>query len=144
MIRKMALTGCLLAGCFWCLTLAARADSAQKVPPVKVFKPAASLHALMIGQGRQFEAITDLLADKNARNRSGKLAERAELLAELGNVNTFHRTESDYVGWAGELRETALELAREAKKRKDAAEGRMQDLYKQLKATCIACHDEYQ
>ena len=126
------------------MTLAARVDSAQPATTPKAFKPAASVHSLMQGQGRFFEGITQLLEDPTARDRVGRLMVEAELLAELANVNTHNRREADYVEWAGQLRDTALELAREAKKKKDADEARMKKLHKKLRSTCMACHDHYQ
>ena len=144
MVRRMALTFCLVAGCFWCMTLAARVDSAQPSTMPKTFKPAASVHSLMEGQDRFFVGISQLLGDPGARNRAKRLVVEAELLAELANVNTHNRIEADYVEWAGQIRDTAMKLAGEAKKKKGADEARMDKLYKQLKATCMACHDQYQ
>ncbi len=144
MARRIALTFCLVAGCFWCMTLAARVDSAPPGATPKAFKPAASVHSLMQGQGRFFEGITQLLEDPTARDRADRLMVEAELLAELANVNRHNQSEVDYIEWAGQLRDTALELAREAKKKKDADEARMRKLHKKLKATCLACHDHYQ
>ncbi len=144
MARRIALTFCLVAGCFWCMTLAARVDSAQPATTPKAFRPAASVHALMQGQGRFFEGITQLLEDAAARDRADRLTVEAELLAELANVNRHNQREVDYIEWAGQLRDTALELAREAKKKKDADEARMRKLHKKLKSVCIACHDRYQ
>jgi len=68
----------------------------------------------------------------------------AEVLAELANVNTFHKDKADYRGWAATLRDTSLELATEAQKKKDADESRLASLFKKLKKTCMACHDMYQ
>ena len=72
------------------------------------------------------------------------LEEAAEVLAELANVNRYNKDKEDYRAWATELRDTALQLAREARKKKDADRKRIQKLFMKLKDTCTACHDVYQ
>ncbi len=144
MFRRMALSGCLLASCIWCLTLVARADNPPGPASDSAFKPAATLVSLMHGQDQQYKAIGDLLADPKARSRTEKLVTAAELLAELGNVNHYHNAKADYSGWADAIRDTALELSREVKKRTAADEGKMKSLHKKLGRTCMACHDAYQ
>ena len=143
MIRRTALTMVLLAGCVWCLTLVARADS-DPSPQSDSFKPAASLDGLMYGQAQHFKTVGQLVRNKNAKDRADRLAMEAEVLAELANVNTFHKDKDDYRGWAETLRDTSLELAKEAQKKKDADQSRLESLHKKLKKTCMACHDMYQ
>ena len=144
MAGKMALTVCLLAGCVWCFTLVERASSAPPSDAAAEFKPVASIETLMKGQDEQFQAIGELLDDPSIRGRTRKLVMRGELLAELANVNTYHRSDSDYRGWASDLRTASLALAAEAKKRKDADNEKMKELFAQLDTTCNACHDKYQ
>ena len=143
MVRRTIVTLVLLACCVWCLAVVARADQAQSHAPSLVFKPAASLHALMSGQVQHFMAIGELIADPGAKGRAGRLRVEAELLAELANVNIYHRDKTDYRGWAAELRDTSLALAAEARK-KPPDQDRMVSLHAKLKATCGACHDVYQ
>ena len=143
MIRRTALTMVLLAGCVWCLTLVARADSGSAAPPGS-FKPVASLEGLMYGQKHHFKAMSKLVKNRNAKNRGERLALEAQVLAELANVNTYHKDKADYRGWAETLRDTSLELATEAEKKKDADQSRLESLRKKLKKTCVACHDMYQ
>ena len=143
MIRRTALTIVLLAGCVWCLTLVARADS-EPSSQSDSFKPAASIDALMYGQSQHFKTVGQLVKNKSAKDRADRLAMEAEVLAELANVNTFHKDKADYRGWAETLRDTSLELAAEARKKKDADQSRLESLRKKLKKTCIACHDMYQ
>ena len=143
MIRRTALTIVLLAGCVWCLTLVARADS-DTHPPSDSFKPAASISGLMYGQAHHFKIVGQLVKNKNAKDRADRLAMEAQVLAELANVNIYHKDKADYRGWAETLRDTSLELATEAEKKKDADQSRLESLHKKLKKTCMACHDIYQ
>ena len=143
MFGKMTLTIGLLGGCIWCLALVARADSAQTANATEAFKPVASVDALMHGQYAFFKDIKKALADKAMRNRGHEIEEAAEVLAELANVNRFNNHKEDYRAWATQLRDTALKLAHEAEE-KDANEAKMANLFKQMTATCEACHEMYQ
>ena len=142
MVRRMALMVCLMVGCLLCLTLTTRGANAQKVRAA--FKPVASVHALMEGQGNAFNALSLLLKDPEAPQRLPRLRSSAELLAELANVNTFNSDEADYVRFAEELRGTAMELSKEAAKAAKADDTKMRGLYDKLKITCTNCHDQYQ
>lgn len=144
MFRRAALTVVLLGGCVWVLALVTRADSAEPEKSADAFQPVASVHTLMEGQGIFFKKLGDALQDPQAPKRKKEIAFGAELLAELANVNTHNKDQADYVQWAGELRDTALELAGEAKKKGDADEDRMNSLFSKLEATCKACHEKYQ
>jgi len=145
MVRRLVLTAGLLVGCFSCFMLVTRADSAQSTasaaPP---FKPVASVHSLMEGQGAYFKQISEALANPAAKRRAEDIFQGAEMLAELANVNTYNSEKEDYRRFAGRLRDTSLELAAEAKKKKDAGEDKMRSLHQKLEATCKACHDVYQ
>lgn len=143
MFGKMTLTIGLLGGCIWCLALVARADSVQTTNATEAFKPVASVDALMHGQYAFFKDIKKALADKAMRNRGHEIEEAAEVLAELANVNRFNNDKEDYRAWATQLRDTALKLAHEAEE-KDANEAKMANLFKQMTATCEACHEVYQ
>lgn len=146
MFRNAALTVALLGGCVWCLALVARAEDPQ--PPAAkaggAFAPVASVTSLMNGQQEQFDALTTLAADAQAKGRWNKMTIAAELLAEFANINTLHKDKPDYQGWARELRATSLLVAAEAKKKSSADENKIKDLVKKLDATCKACHDVYQ
>jgi hypothetical protein len=98
----------------------------------------------MNGQGLVFKNINMALSNKRMPERHERVEAFAEVLAELANVNTLNSEESDYRKWAGQLRSTSMELAREAEKEDGADEQKMQQLFEQLKSTCQACHDVYQ
>jgi hypothetical protein len=136
------LVGIVLIG-MWSVALFATGDTPPAGSAAAGFKPAASLDALMDGQNEAFMEIGRLLDDSQAKNRMNTIYLRAELIAELANVNTYHKGAADYRAWAGTVRDTALELGKEAKKKKDADEGKMKELYKKLDTTCQACHDKY-
>lgn len=144
MVHKTALTACLMVGSLWCLALVAGADDSPPAPAAGGFHPVASIDSLMHGQLGQFKAIKQLLSDPKAEKRAKRLLHRAELLAELANVNIHNKDKPDYKQWATQLRETALELSREAKKKAGADENKMVALFQKLKKTCGACHDVYQ
>lgn len=144
MARRMALTVCLLGGCVWCLVLATRADSAQAGAAAGEFKPVAPVGSLMHGQMVFFKEITEQLGKPAGGERNHEIAESAGVLAELANVNRHNKDKEDYRGWATSLRDTALELAKEAGKADAADNARMNKLIQTMKATCAACHDVYQ
>ncbi len=143
MFRKMALTMCLMGGCIWCLALVTGADSAPPGAASDRFKPVAAVESLMHGQKTFFKEIGQALHNTSDPDRSEEIEEAAEVLAELANVNRLNNDKPDYRAWATQLRDTALQLAREADK-KNADEKRMKTLFQKLKDTCSACHDEYQ
>lgn len=105
------------------------------------FKPVASVHSLMEGQEHHFAEIKELLLDEGAKDRAKRLETEAEILAELANVNRFHKSKSDYQGWAVTLRNDAMKFAQAAK---DSDNERMRALYKTINTTCNDCHDKYQ
>jgi cytochrome c556 len=144
MVRRMALTVVLLAGCVWCLALVRRADSAPSASGDGLFKPVASVNGLMTGQMLAFKQLQQSLNGKKGPDRPKAIQLTSEALAELANVNTYNGEKDDYRGWAGQLRDTALELAGEAKKKDNADEAKMKSLLAKLEATCKSCHDVYQ
>ncbi len=144
MARRMTLTICLLGGCVWCFALVSQVDSAQPASGHSPFKPVATVHSLMEGQGLVFKQIHSALTNPRTSKRSEQITAFSEVLAELANVNALNSDKEDYRGWAGQLRQTALELAAEAKKEKNADDERMNTLLARLKNTCTACHDVYQ
>lgn len=144
MIRKAALSVCLMAGCIWCLALVTRADSAQSAPASGSFKPVATVESLMHGQNLFFKQIKGELGKPSSEERNEEIKESAEVLAELANVNRFNSKKEDYRAWATELRDTALLLAAEADKNEKADDGRLKNFLVKLKDTCTACHDMYQ
>lgn len=144
MVRRMALTVCLLGSCVWCMGLVTRADGTATAQAVAQFKPVASVGALMHGQLSFFKKISKSLESPASEDRNHELEHAAEVLAELANVNRLNKDKEDYRGWATDLRETALELAREAAKLTAADDVRMKKLTQKMKASCTACHDAYQ
>jgi hypothetical protein len=124
--------------------LASSADSAQVAPGGKDFKPATTVHLLMEGQGMVFVQIRDALSNAETPHRYQIIEAGAGVLAELANVNTLNSEKEDYRGWAGELRDTAMALAQEADKKAAADEGKLSELFNQMKSKCAACHDVYQ
>ena len=143
MIRKMAWTICFLAGCIWCLALVTRAGSAEPTAAQLPFQPVASVHSLMHGQQTFFQHIGDALKGGEGSKEKKDIREAAEVLAELANVNRHNMGEDDYRAFASQLRDTALQLAQEAKKKREADHEKMRKLFRKLKDTCTACHDVY-
>ena len=143
MIGRMTLTVCLLGSCIWCLAMVASADSAQGESQTEAFKPVASVHSLMHAQAKFFKAARKAVGDKSMEDRGHEIGEAAEILAELANVNRYNSEKQDWRDWATQVRDTSLELAREAEK-KDADEEKIAGLVKRIGETCGACHDKYQ
>ncbi len=144
MVRRMALTVVLFAGCIWCLALVTTADSAPSAPGGGPYKPVASVRGVMTGQMLAFKQLQTSLAGTKDVDRPVAIQLTSEALAELANVNTYNNEKEDYRGWAGQLRDTAMELAGEAKKKDNADEDKMKSLLAKLEATCKSCHDAYQ
>ncbi len=144
MFRKMALTICLMGSCLWCFALATSADSAQPAATAGMFTPVASVQSLMHGQMTFLREIGKALGNMSDPERNEGIQESAEVLAELGNVNRFNKNKDDYRAWATQLRDTAIQLAREADKKQKANESHMKKLFQEIKNTCVACHDVYQ
>jgi len=144
MIRKATITVMIICGCMWGLALVTRVDSAEPEKGASAFKPVASVHSLMEGQETFFKKIDEALKNPKAPKRMNQIGVGAEVLAELANVNTRNKSEADYVQWAGELRDMAVELAGEAKKKEGANEEKLNSLFTKMKAACQACHDKYQ
>ena len=144
MARKIVLTVFLVGGCVWCLALASRAETMMGDPGPITFKPAASIHSLMFGQQTFYKRLKQELAKPATAGRNEDIHHAAEALAELGNVNRHHRDKADYVQWATQLRDIALDLAKEAAKKTPSDDDRMKKLYLSIKQTCADCHDVYQ
>ena len=144
MFRRTALTVCLMASCIWCLALASAANSTQSDPGAGVFKPVAPVGSLMHGQGVFFKAIRKELDEPTGEERNHEIQEAAEVLAELANVNRLNKDKADYRIWATELRDTALAMANEAKKKAAADDSKLQAIFATMKSKCQACHDVYQ
>jgi hypothetical protein len=103
--------------------------------PAAAFHPVMSQHHLMEWQDRVFDALR-----KDIGGKKKDAADQAWLLAELSNVNTQNSVETDYQGWAGQVRDGALEIVKAVK----AADfDRAKDLARTMDATCDACHDKY-
>ena len=143
MVRRLTLTICLLTGCIWCFAMVSRVDSAQPGAAFRPFKPVASVHGLMYGQGLLFKKLNEELAKKDDPERFEHIEAYSEALAELANVNSLNSDKLDYQGLATKLRDTAIDLSKEAKK-SDASDARMNKLLTKLKKTCRACHDAHQ
>ncbi len=139
-ILAAALALTLTAGAAW---ITPDDEEAPAAPPAPAYSPVGSLDALMTGHGMAFGGIREALPDKENRRRPRTLQINAELLAELANINTYWGRRDDYRNWAGELRDTALELADAVKKRDSIDEARVEAAYRKLDATCTACHEVY-
>ncbi len=144
MFRNATITVMALCAGVFILAVVTRVDSAESTMSAGAFKPVASVHSLMEGQATFFKNIGEALQNAEAPKRMKHIGVGAEVLAELANVNTHNRSEADYIQWAGELRDMAVELAGEAKKKEGANEETMNSLFDRMKATCQACHDKYQ
>ena len=148
MFRKMALTVCLTGSCVWCFALVAGADPDVRRDRTAAgsvdFRPVAAIESLMHGQNTFFTEIRMALRNRSMDDRTELIEEAAEVLAELANVNRLNKDKEDYRTWATQLRDTALQLAHEADKEKEADEDKMNKLFQRLKDTCAACHDVYQ
>lgn len=142
MVQKYTLTACLIGSCVLCLALVLRVDAAQE--PAPSFKPVAPVGALMYGQGTMFKRIDTLLPKAGEIKSLHEMEEAAFALAELANVNRHNREDSDYRGWATQLRDTSLEFAAEAEKAAGADANKLKQLFETIKATCQSCHDKYQ
>ncbi len=119
--------------------VAKKGDAGQ----LPAFEPVMSTHSLMEEQGRHFENMLDLLRDKDAKNRFKRLNHEARALAEMANINGYHkgsREHDDYRGWAAQLKAEAIQFADLAKAHNvdDAKK-----LARQMSKTCKACHDKY-
>lgn len=112
--------------------------------PAAGYKPVASVHGLMHGQNIVFARIQDAINNEGTKKRAEQIEAFSEVLAELANVNTFTTQKDDYRKWAGELRDTALELAKEGKKKGELDGAKMKQLVERMKATCEACHKAHQ
>ncbi len=145
MFRRVPKTVLLLGVSVLGLVWVARAggDEPKKVAAGS-FKPVASVHTLMEGQGLFFKKLGAAVGNPQAPKRAGEIAFSAEMLAELGNVNTHNSDKSDYVQWAGQVRDTAMELAGVAKSEGDLNEDKVKALFGRLESTCKACHEKYQ
>ena len=144
MVSRLALTVSLMVGCIWCLAIATQADNGQRELENPPFTPVASVESLMHGQKTFFKAVAKELAKPASADRNHEIHEAVEVLAELANVNRYNNKKKDYRAWATKLRDTALEMAAETKKKDDVDTGRLQELYQSMKDTCAACHDVYQ
>lgn len=145
MIRKNLFMTAALVAATLCLSVIVRNGAAQTgdSSTSDVFKPVMPLLSLMAEQDRHFDNILDLVRDAEAADRFEKMRHEAYALAEMGNINAYHRgalRHQDYRRWATQLREYASQLAGDAE-RKEA--GAFADIAKQINATCKACHDKY-
>lgn len=143
MLRKMTLTFCLIGSCVWCLALVAGADRDPQASATGSFEPVAPIHSLMFGQMTFFKHIGEALKEPADSERNEEIEEAAEVLAELANVNRLNKDKDDFRRWATQLRDTALELAREAGKEGGADDEQLRGLLERLKETCMSCHDVY-
>ena len=144
MVRRIALTVVLFAGCIGCLALVTTANSAPSASAAGPYKPVASVRGVMTGQKLAFKQLQTSLTGTKDMDRPVAIQLTSEALAELANVNTYNNEKEDYRTWAGQLRDTAMELAGEAKKKDKADEDKMKSLLATLDATCKSCHDAYQ
>lgn len=136
MTKGLLFSGSFLALCGFAITVAAQS------PAPAAFKPVSSVDALMHGQQIQLKTINELVNNKAAKDRGKNLAEAAELLAELANVNSYNNEKADYQAWARDLRDTSLAFSKDAKKT-DAKDEDLKKTVERMKTICQACHDVY-
>lgn len=134
---RIILTGVFLS-LLGSVVLLAQAPDPPAPPP---FSPVASLETLMQAQEDHFHQISKLLDDTDARGRARRLAATAEIMAELANVSAYHRDRKAFRAFAIEVRDRAVELAREAGKAANADETRMRAIFQKIEANCTGCHD---
>jgi len=119
-------------------------DTSAQAPAAAGYKPVSSVHGLMNGQNIMFGRIQEAITNAGTKKRGEQIEVCSEVLAELANVNTFNAQKDDYRKWAGDLRDTALELSKEGKKKGELDDAKMKTLVEKMKATCEACHKAYQ
>jgi hypothetical protein len=105
------------------------------------FKPVAPLISLMYAQDLHYARLNAFLVDESEKERAAKVRNEALTLAELANVNRFHKNKADYRQWADEVRGSALELAAAAAGGEFA---KAKELSKRINNSCTACHKQYQ
>jgi hypothetical protein len=142
MVQKFTLTACLIGSCVLCLALVLRVEAAQ--PAEAMFKPVAPVESLMYGQATLFTRMGTLMTQTGNAKMVHELEEASYALAELANVNRHNNENEDYKKWATLLRDTCLQLAKEAEKAGNADAGRLKLLFDQAKGACQSCHDVYQ
>lgn len=110
---------------------------AQKKPADdKAFKPITRVHDMMEGQELLFDGLRKSIAGKKWHDAQAQ----AWVLAELANVNARQEADAKYVGFAENMRDRCVELAR-ALKSKDADAAKT--LASQVNASCKSCHDVF-
>lgn len=124
------------AGFMLCIGASLSLAQSEQAAPAATFAPAAPHEALMEWHERAFKELNEQIAAK----KESKASENAWLLAELANVNSFHRPDAKYRELATQLKSLAVETAT-VLKRKDLPAA--QQLTKKLEATCTACHDAF-
>ena len=142
MVQRLTLTACLIGSCVLCLALVLRAEAVQ--PADVGFKPVAPIESLMYGQVTLFNRMATLVTQTGNVKSVHELEEAAFALAELANVNRHNSEKDDYRQWATLLRDTCVQLAKEAEKAADADAARLKLLFEQAKGVCQSCHDVYQ
>lgn len=112
--------------------------SQDSTPPAKpgTFSPAAPQEQLMKWHERAAKELKSNIDDK----KEEKAAAAAYLLAELANVNYFHRDDPKYHEFATQLKTLALDAAKALEKKDLAA---ADELNKKIGKTCEACHDAF-
>lgn len=145
MMKLLARSMGLFLFCVLGASLVAQANNGGLQGGSEPFKPVATVHALMEGQDMHFTAITDALKDESIRRRDRKIEIAAELLAELANVNMRNRPDApDYVGWARDVRDRSLEMAKLASEKRNVDFAGIQKIRDSIDTTCNSCHDKYQ
>ncbi len=139
MAGKAALTLILLAGCGWCLTLVARAESARPSQSEAAAESTESVRSLMRDQDRHRRLIAELAVDDQDPDLMKRLALEAERLA---GVADSLRTRVNGAEREDLVRDLAIGLV--AVVRRSVVTGhpvRAKSLSERLDATCQACHD---
>lgn len=140
-MKRVVMTVCMSAG----VVLAASglyrvwAQDAPEAAAPPAFAPASPLHDMMEVNQEYFKELRKHMKPKP---NFKQVAHSANVIAEIGNVASYHHpaSEADWWRFAGGLKETALEIAKAADEKNEealeAAVGRLGD-------SCKMCHDRY-
>jgi len=135
---------CAATGLVMMLLLASHGVGQTPSAPPAPFKPVMPLLALMGEQDAHFDNIRELIRNVDAPERFEKLRHEALALAEMANINGYHRgsqQHEDYRSWASDLKQQAIEMAGQAEKKDVDA---IKASAKKVIHTCKACHEQYQ
>jgi hypothetical protein len=144
MALRCTLTVFLCALCGWGLTLVAGMGEppASLVASVE-FEPVASAKTLLEAQREAIQRIDALLDPATPTRNADQISIQAELIAEYANLCTLHTGSGSFRRWSIRVRDTALDLSREARKHHAASPDRLIESIACLKAMQTSCADSF-